>query len=408
MFDFFLNKPKQPFSHSQLEGSLLNKQYQELVVKHHVREDIDQIRVLGHLQQLLNNILELVSVDDHPVGFSRLMSNSKKRVKSLYIFGDVGRGKSMLMDVFFDACPIEKKRRVHFHAFMQEIHEALHQLRKKNEGDSLLFLAKKIRKESLLLCFDEFQVTDIADAMLLARLFNHLINQGVVFVATSNYHPDDLYKNGLQRVLFLPFIDLIKETSEVVELVAKEDYRLSYFKSIKTVFYINSDGSGAKFLQQRFNELTNNGDTETKTLVVKGRNVTFSKVHGDILYSSFNELCERNLGPADYLELATEFKIIFIAGIPIFSLEIKDQIRRFVTLIDALYEQKVKLICTMEVPIEQLYFDDFNFNRTRSRLIEMQSERYYSTLNNSPTEDKERNKEKGLCKSSFQINSSGL
>ncbi len=339
--------------------------------------------MLGHLQQLLNNISEQASADNSVV-FSRIMSNSIKTVKSLYIFGDVGRGKSMLMDVFFDACPIEKKRRVHFHAFMQEIHENLHQLRKKKESDSLLFLAKKIRKESLLLCFDEFQVTDITDAMLLTRLFTHLINQGVVFVATSNYHPDDLYKNGLQRALFLPFIDLIKQTSKVVELVAKEDYRLSYFKSIKTVFYINSDSSGAKFLQQRFNELTNNGDTETKTLVVKGRKLTFSKVHGDILYSSFNELCERNLGPADYLELATEFKIIFIADLPIFSLEIKDQIRRFVTLIDALYEQKVKLICTTEVPVEQLYFDDidFNFNRTRSRLIEMQSERYYSIQKN--------------------------
>lgn len=383
MFDFFFKRPKQSFSHSQLEGNLLNKQYQELVVKHHIKEDVDQIRVLGHLQQLLNNISEQVGADNSIV-LSRIKSSPMKTVKSLYIFGDVGRGKSMLMDVFYEACPIETKRRVHFHAFMQEIHEALHQLRKKNEADSLLFLAEKIRKESLLLCFDEFQVTDITDAMLLARLFTHLINQGVVFVATSNYHPDDLYKNGLQRALFLPFIDLIKQTSEVVELVAKEDYRLSYFKSIKTVFYINSDGLGAQILQQRFDELTNNGDTETKTLVVKGRELTFLKVHGDILYSSFNELCERNLGPADYLELAKEFKIIFIADIPNFSLEIKDQIRRFVTLIDALYEQKVKLICTVEVPVEQLYFDDtdFNFNRTRSRLIEMQSERYYSIQKN--------------------------
>ncbi len=384
MFDFFLKKPKQSFSHSKFEDNLLDKQYQELVVKHHIKQDVDQIRVLGHLQQLLNNISEQVSTDDSV--FTKLISNSKKTVKNLYIFGEVGQGKSMLMDVFYDACPIEKKRRVHFHAFMQEIHGTLHQLRKKNEADPLLLLAKKIRTESLLLCFDEFQVTDITDAMLLARLFTHLIDQGVVFVATSNYHPDDLYKNGLQRVLFLPFIDLIKQTSEIVELVAKEDYRLSYFKSIKTVFYINSDGLGAKFLQQRFNELTNSGDTETNTLVVKGRKVSFSKVHDDILYSSFKELCARNLGPADYLEIAKEFKILFIADIPILSLEIKDQVKRFVILIDALYEQKVKLICTLEVPIEQLYLDDIDFNRTRSRLIEMQSERYYS-IHKSHTED---------------------
>lgn len=380
MFDFLLKQPKQSFNHSQLVGDLLDKKYQELVVKHHIQHDDGQIKVLGHLQHLLNSISEIINTESSVI-FNRLTSKPTKTAKSLYIFGDVGRGKSMLMDVFFEACPIELKRRVHFHLFMQEVHDYMHQWRKSNEGDPLPSLAKKIRQESLLLCFDEFQVTDIADAMLLSRLFSRLLKLGVIFVATSNQHPDDLYKNGLQRELFLSFIDLVKQSAEILELLAKEDYRLSYFKSIKTAFYLKSDSaSGGDFLQQRFNELTNNGGTEEKVLVVKGREVRFSKVHGDILYSSFDELCARNLGSADYLEIANEFKIIFIADVPFFSLEIKDKIRRFVTLIDALYEKKIKLICTVAVTIENLYLEDtdFDFKRTQSRLIEMQSERYYS------------------------------
>jgi cell division protein ZapE len=222
-------------------------------------------------------------------------------------------------------------------------------------------------------------VTDIADAMLLARLFTRLINQGVIFVATSNQHPDDLYKNGLQRSLFLPFIKLLKQSSEILELVAKEDYRLSHFKSMETVFYVGINEKGIAFLQQRFDELTNKGSIEAITLHVKARTIEFSQAHGDILFSSFNELCVRALGPADYLEVANEFSTIFIANIPILTLEVRDQARRFVTLIDTLYEKNVKIICTIEQPVEKIDFmdRDFDFKRTRSRLIEMQSEKYF-------------------------------
>ncbi|MCK5828866.1 MAG: AFG1 family ATPase [Methylococcales bacterium] len=378
MFDYLLKQSKQSFNHSQLGSDLLDKKYKELVVKHHIQHDDEQIKVLGHLQHLLDNISEIVNTEP-PSVFNRLLSKSSKTTKSLYIYGDVGRGKSMLMDVFFEACPFELKRRVHFHSFMQEINSYMHQWRKKNEGDPLPSLAKKIRQETLLFCFDEFHVTDIADAMLLSRLFSRLLKLGVIFVATSNQHPDDLYKNGLQRELFLPFIELIKQSAVILELLAKEDYRLSYFKSIKTGFYLTSeDDDGSCFLHKKFNELTNNGSTEVTVLVVNGREVRFTKVHGDILFSSFGELCARNLGPADYLEIAKEFKIIFIANIPSFSSEIKDKIKRFVTLIDALYEQKIKVICTIAIVVEDLYLEGFDFKRTRSRLIEMQSERYYS------------------------------
>ena len=376
MFDFLLKQPEQKFNHSQLTGDLLEKCYQELVVKHHIQSDAGQIKVLGHLQQLLDNISEQIELEKQPV-FSRLLASPQKTAKSLYIFGDVGRGKSMLMDVFFEACTIESKRRVHFHAFMQEVHEYMHHWRGKYDGDPLPSLAVNIRQSALLFCFDEFHVTDIADAMLLSRLFTRLFNLGVIVVATSNEHPDDLYKNGLQRELFLPFIDLLKQSADILELVAKEDYRLSHFKAMKTTFYSEPEG-GYDFLQQSFNELTNDGSRETRKLLVKGRELNFQTVHGDILLTSFNEICGRPLGPADYLAVASEFSTILIADIPYLSIEIRDQARRFVTLIDALYEQSVKLICTSVAPPEQLYLEmgDFNFKRTRSRLIEMQSERY--------------------------------
>ncbi len=378
MFDFVLKPSPQKYQHSQVLDDILEKRYRELVVKHHIYSDEAQILVLGHLQQLLDNISAQVEQNKHLV-FNQLFSSSQQTTKSLYIFGDVGRGKSMLMDVFFDACPIKLKRRVHFYAFMQEVHNYIYQSQKQNKADPITSLAIQIRKTSLLLCFDEFHVTDIADAMLLSRLFTQLIKRGVVFVATSNQHPDDLYKNGLQRTLFLPFITLLKQSAEVIELVAKEDYRLLYFKSMETVFYVGDREKGDIFLQQRFNELTNNGAVESKTLWIKKRAVEFSKVHGDILYSTFDELCSRELGPADYLAVASEFNAVLIANIPVLTLEIRDQVRRFVTLIDTLYEKKVKLICTLGQPLEKIDFKDKDFDtkRTLSRLVEMQSEKYF-------------------------------
>ncbi len=378
MFDFLLKQPTEPSKHSLLFNNLLEKRYQELVVRHHIHSDAAQIQVLGHLQHLLDNISAQVGRKNQ-LDFSLLLSPSQNKTKSLYIFGDVGRGKTMLMDVFFEACPIKQKRRVHFYAFMQEVHDFIHQWRKHNTDDPLLSLAKKIRQDSLLLCFDEFHVTDIADAMLLSRLFTQLIKQGVIFVATSNQHPDDLYKNGLQRALFLPFIDLLKQSAEVLELLAKEDYRLMYFKSMQTVFFVGDAEEGDVFLKHRFNELTNNGSTELKVLQIKSRTIPFSKVHGDILFSSFSELCGRTLGPVDYLAVANEFNTILIANIPALTEENKDQARRFVTLIDSLYEKNVKLICTLAQSLETFYFKDkdFDFKRTQSRLIEMQSEKYF-------------------------------
>jgi cell division protein ZapE len=364
------------FKHSSVNPELLEKRYQELVVKHHLHNDLAQVEVLGHLQALLNRMQ-----NQSPLRRIRLPVVRQKinvQGKSLYIFGDVGRGKSMLMEFFFQACPIKRKRRVHFHNFMLEVHEFIHQWRQQHDSDPIAAYAKHIRATTWLLCFDEFNVTDIADAMILTRLFEHLFAQGLIFVATSNYHPDDLYQNGLQRELFLPFIQQLKQAVNVLELVAKEDYRLAHFRALNQTFYLGLNHCADLFLQKTFATLTNNAQTEATVLHLQGREVHFKAAHGDILYSSFEELCQRALGAVDYIKIAQLFNTVFIANIPQLSKENRDQARRFVTLIDALYEGKVKIICTAAVPANQLYQADgvFEFKRTQSRLMEMQSEKY--------------------------------
>lgn len=375
---FRQSKPAQTFLHSNIKDDALEKRYKELVVQRHIENDKAQVEVLGHLQQLLNRVGELANRQERQSSFGKRFSQEKFQGKSLYIFGDVGRGKSMLMEVFFDACPIEQKRRVHFHNFMLEVHEFVHQWRKTHDSDPLAAFAKHLRSSTWLLCFDEFNVTDIADAMILTRLFDHLFAQGLVFVATSNYHPDDLYKGGLQRALFLPFIQHLKQAAEILELVAKEDYRLAHFRALRRTFHIGLGKKADSFLQQSFADLTNGGATERCVLHVQRRAVSFKAAHGDILYSSFAELCDRALGPADYIEIAEVFNTVFIADIPQLSIECRDQARRFVTLIDALYEGNVKLICSAAVAVDALYIEDgvFEFRRTRSRLMEMQSAEY--------------------------------
>lgn len=382
MFNSLFSRTKNSttFKHSTVNPDILEKRYQELVVKQHLNNDFAQVEVLGHLQQLLNRMEKLSPLYKNHL--SKFKSKINEPHKSLYIFGDVGRGKSMLMEFFFQACPIQKKRRVHFSVFMLEVHEFIHQWRQQHNNDPIAAYAKHIHSSTWLLCFDEFNVTDIADAMILSRLFEHLFAQGLIFVATSNYHPDDLYQNGLQRTLFLPFIQQLKQAANVLELVAKEDYRLTHFKALTQTFYVGLDTQADVFLQHTFAALTNHAETEAITLHLQGRELYFKAAHGDILYSSFDELCHRTLGAADYIKISHVFNTIFIAHIPQLSQENRDQARRFVTLIDALYEQKIRIICTAAVPVNRLYLEDglFEFKRTQSRLMEMQTEKYIQSF----------------------------
>ena len=247
------------------------------------------------------------------------------------------------------------------------------------QKDPLKKIAKELCEESWLLCFDEFQVSDIADAMILGKLFEYLFEEGAVVIATSNRHPDDLYKHGLQRESFLPFIKMFKEKLEVVELGSSTDYRLRHIKQLSTTYFTPLGEKADKFIKESFTELTAGGRSEKITLRVQGREVEVKKSYGDVAQFSFSELCEQPLGAADYIEIAREFSTIIIFDIPKLSKEKRNEAKRFVTLIDQLYEHKVKLICSAEVKADKLYKKgdgSFEFERTSSRLIEMQSDEY--------------------------------
>jgi len=375
-----LRKYFQPVAPSQSPDSfgLLERQYNHQVKQNHIHHDNAQFVALQHLQTLLDDIMASVDYDQKSFAY-KLLSPPPEKCRSLYIFGDVGRGKSMLMALFYDACLIDQKRRVHFSAFMLEVHAFIHKWRQQNKTDAISALAKKIRASALLLCFDEFHVTDIADAMILERLFSKLFALGMVVVITSNRHPDDLYQGGIQREQFLIFTKLLQRESKVIELAAKEDYRLMHLRGLEATYYFPLDEHADDFIQQTYKELTNFAAIQAGVLQVLGRKIFLSAVYGDVALTSFNELCVKSLGAADYLEISSEFSTLIMAGIPKLSPEKRNEAKRFMTLIDALYEHKVKLICTAEVPAQDLFTEGdgaFEFRRTASRLIEMQSESY--------------------------------
>jgi cell division protein ZapE len=360
------------------EPGILNKIYLDKVEQDIIQYDAAQEAALQHLQILRDNMLRRNEYDSKTT-FQRFISPAPEKFKSLYLYGGVGCGKSMLMDLFFDECPVKQKRRVHFHAFMQEVHKSMHLKRQENSASPLSALAENIRKTTQLLCFDEFHVSDIADAMILGRLFKQLFDLGVVIVATSNRHPDDLYQGGLQRELFLPFIALLHENAKVVHLQSATDYRLIHLHALETTYYYPLDDHAGTFMQQSWDELTNAAPMLAGKVHVMGRDIELSVMHNDIAMLTFAELCARPLGSADYLEMACEFNTILISGIPRLNPENRNEAKRFMTLIDILYEHKVKLVCTAAVPAAELYTEGdgvFEFARTVSRLIEMQSEQY--------------------------------
>jgi cell division protein ZapE len=307
-----------------------------------------------------------------------LRASSAEPPQGLYLFGGVGRGKSMLMDLFFGEAPVEKKRRVHFHAFMLETHERIHRQNKRAPGDPIAPVAAAIASETTLLCFDEFHVTDIADAMILGRLFEALFGHGVVVVATSNRAPDDLYKDGLQRERFLPFIGLLKEKLDVLELESGRDYRLAKLAR-RPVFHWPLTGAAHEALEAAFADLTDGAAGESATIEVKGRKLVVSRAAKGVAWFTFDELCVRPLGAADYLALAERFHTLILEGVPAMGPEQRNEAKRFNTLIDTLYDRHLNLVASAAAPPEQLYPQGdfaFEFQRTVSRLLEMQSAGY--------------------------------
>ncbi|MDE2582270.1 MAG: AFG1 family ATPase [Rhodospirillales bacterium] len=297
--------------------------------------------------------------------------------RGLYLVGEVGRGKSMLMDLFFEAARVRRKRRLHFHRFMQDAHAAMHAIKRDDPGveDPIPPLADQLAARAALLCFDEFQVHDIVDAMILGRLFEALFARGVVVVATSNTAPDDLFKGKPGRDAFLPFIALIKQRLDVLELDAARDFRRERLRGVRT-WHVPADAMARRALDAAFAELTDGAAAQPMTLTVHGRRLVVPQAAEGVARFDFADLCGMPLGPGDYLAIATRFHTIILDDIPRLSPDNFDEARRFITLIDTLYDQRAKLLASAAAPPDRLYERGENaamFERTASRLDEMQS-----------------------------------
>lgn len=294
--------------------------------------------------------------------------------RGLYLWGGVGRGKSMLMDLFHAHAGVARKRRVHFHAFMQEIQSGLHEARKSGAEDALKPVAEAVIRDVDLLCFDEMQITDIADAMIVGRLFQMLFDAGVVVVTTSNRPPEDLYKDGLNRQLFLPFIDILNDKLEVHEITSLTDYRQHRLEGEKT-FFAPANAESRRAIDEIWRDLTG-GKSEELVLEVKGREVHLPRYWAGMARAEFWDLCGQALGPADYLALAGAVKLLVLENVPRLDSSKFNEAKRFVTLVDALYEARTRVIISAEEEPERLYLEgsgSFEFERTASRLREMQS-----------------------------------
>jgi cell division protein ZapE len=307
-------------------------------------------------------------------------------IRGLYLHGEVGRGKTMLMDLFFAASPVARKRRAHFHEFMADTHERVQSIRLRiksgelADSDPIRLAADAIAQETWLLCFDEFHVTDIADAMILGRLFRRLFELGVVVVATSNVAPSELYRDGLNRALFLPFIALFEQHMEVARLVARTDFRLEKLAGAP-VWHVPADAAAAAALEAAWRRLTGGHRGGAHELIVKGRRLLVPCAAMGVARFDFHELCEQPLGAGDFLRIAHEFHTVMLSGIPAMGFERRNEAKRFIILIDTLYDNAVKLIASAAAEPAELYgaqdgFEAREFKRTASRLIEMRSQPY--------------------------------
>jgi cell division protein ZapE len=311
---------------------------------------------------------------------------SRESMKGLYLHGAVGRGKTMLMDLFCTASPVARKRRAHFHEFMQDVHERVHAYRQKQkrgelvEADPIQLTAADLAAEAWLLCFDEFRVDDIADAMILGRLFTALFERGVIVVATSNVAPDDLYQEGLNRALFLPFIALLRSRMDVVRLDARTDFRLEKLSGA-SVWHVPADAGAEAAMDEAWRRLTGGKPGTARELAIKGRLVHVRRAAQGVARFGFADLCGQPLGAADYLKLAREFHTLLIDRIPVMGYAQRNEAKRFVTLIDTLYDNAVKLVASADAEPDALYqarqgMEAQEFRRTASRLIEMRSQGY--------------------------------
>ena len=368
-------------------SSTVTEQYRALVSEGEIERDAAQEALAARLARLEERLAQhrLARKSSH-LGWLFAKSSPAEPIKGLYIYGDVGRGKTMLMDLFFAASAMKRKRRAHFHEFMADVHERVHMYRQKiksgevTNDDPIGLTATALAEEAWLLCFDEFHVTDIADAMILGRLFTRLFEAGVVVVATSNVEPDDLYKDGLNRALFLPFIALLHQHMDVVRLEAPKDFRLEKL-SAQPVWYVPADEDAEVALDNAWQRLTGMLSGEPCDIAAKARVIRVPEAARGVARFSFRQLCEQPLGASDYLRIAREFHTVILENIPVMDYPQRNEAKRFIALIDTLYDNGVKLVASAAAEPASLYlategYEASEFKRTASRLIEMRSEEY--------------------------------
>ena len=334
--------------------------------------DVGQSSVSHSFDYLMEQINE--SNNKKSIVRNFFLKTAKNKIKGIYLHGGVGRGKSMIMDLFFNNINIKDKRRLHFHDFMKEVHQRIKDKSKKVKSyDTVIMVAKDLASSARLLCFDEMEVRDIADAMILSRLFSIMFDEGTILVTTSNQPPDGLYKNGLHRDRILPFIEKLKSTTDIIAMPPGDDWRKRSLSGNKMWLSPITKQNLLK-VNELFDDLSTGFTTDSENILVAGRKIFIPKVAAGIARISFDDLCKKPLAAADYIEIALRFKGLIIENIPVLTNELRNEARRFIWLIDALYDKNCFLVATSEVDFKDLYQGndwEFEFDRTVSRIIEM-------------------------------------
>lgn len=369
-----------------MSGALASR-YASMVAEGRIDADPAQRRIVEELDRLAERLeSHRLARKGSALGWLFGRKEPADPIRGFYLWGSVGRGKTMLVDLFHEHLAVQRKKRVHFHAFMADVHTRIHAWRQRERAgevkgdDPIQPVADALADEAWVLCFDEFSVTDIADAMILGRLFQALFQRGVVILATSNVEPSQLYRNGLNRALFLPFIALLEGRMQVIRLDARTDYRLEKLQG-QPVYYTPADAAAGAALDRLFAELSGRQKPSSRRIDLGGRFLELPAAAGGVARASFGDLCSKPLGSIDFLALARNFHTLVLDDIPVLEFSRRNEAKRFINMVDILYENRVKLIASAAAEPTALYHAEqgheaFEFDRTASRLIEMRSESY--------------------------------